>query len=74
MRWRRRIDRRKNSILLQKLMRGLGSGNVDHRLRQSDFSLDDKVRGGFWLGMPVAYMSRLDRMLVVGRTCARITR
>ncbi|HRK77784.1 MAG TPA: NADH-quinone oxidoreductase subunit NuoG [Thiobacillus sp.] len=53
-------------FLLQKLMRGLGSGNVDHRLRQSDFSLDDKAHGGFWLGMPVTYMSRLDRMLVVG--------
>ncbi len=53
-------------FLLQKLMRGLGSGNVDHRLRQSDFSLDDKAHGGFWLGMPVTYMSRLKRMLVVG--------
>ena len=47
-------------------MRGMGSGNVDHRLRQSDFSLDDKAHGGFWLGMPVTYMSRLKRMLVVG--------
>jgi NADH-quinone oxidoreductase subunit G len=53
-------------FLLQKLMRGMGSGNVDHRLRQSDFSLDDTVHGGFWLGMPVTYMSRLNRMLVVG--------
>ena len=53
-------------FLLQKLMRGMGSGNVDHRLRQSDFSLDDKAHGGFWLGMPVTYMSRLNRMLVVG--------
>ena len=53
-------------FLLQKLMRGLGSGNVDHRLRQSDFSLDDQAHGGFWLGMPVTYMSRLNRMLVVG--------
>ena len=44
----------------------MGSGNVDHRLRQSDFSLDDKAHGGFWLGMPVTYMSRLNRMLVVG--------
>jgi len=47
-------------------MRGMGCGNVDHRLRQSDFSLDDKAHGGFWLGMPVTYMSRLNRMLVVG--------
>ena len=53
-------------FLLQKLMRGLGGGNVDHRLRQSDFSLDDKAHGGFWLGMPVTYMSRLKHMLVVG--------
>ncbi|MDQ1315862.1 MAG: NADH-quinone oxidoreductase subunit, partial [Pseudomonadota bacterium] len=53
-------------FLLQKLMRGMGGGNVDHRLRQSDFSLDDKAHGGFWLGMPVADMSRLDRILVVG--------
>ena len=53
-------------FLLQKLMRGMGSGNVDHRLRQSDFSLDTKAHGGFWLGMPVTYMSRLNRMLVVG--------
>jgi NADH-quinone oxidoreductase subunit G len=53
-------------FLLQKLMRGMGSGNIDHRLRQSDFSLDDKAHGGFWLGMPVTYMSRLNRMLVVG--------
>ena len=53
-------------FLLQKLMRGMGSGNVDHRLRQSDFSLDERAHGGFWLGMPVTYMSRLNRMLVVG--------
>ena len=30
--------------LLQKLMRGLGSGNVDHRLRQSDFRADTIAR------------------------------
>ncbi|MFO7543079.1 MAG: NADH-quinone oxidoreductase subunit NuoG [Thiobacillus sp.] len=53
-------------FLLQKLVRAMGSGNVDHRLRQSDFTLDDKAKGGFWLGMPVTYMSRLNRMLVVG--------
>ena len=53
-------------FLLQKLMRGMGSGNVDHRLRHSDFSLDEQATGGFWLGMPVTYMSRLNRMLVVG--------
>ncbi|MEO8332227.1 MAG: molybdopterin-dependent oxidoreductase, partial [Gallionella sp.] len=31
--------------LLQKLMRGLGSNNIDFRLRQSDFSADGKQAG-----------------------------
>jgi len=54
--------------LLQKLMRGLGSGNVDFRLRQSDFSSDGGLAGAPWLGMPVAEVGKLDRVLVVGST------
>src|SRR5574340_443213 len=52
--------------LLQKLVRGLGSGNVDFRLRQSDFSADGKQAGAAWLGMPVADINTRDRLLVVG--------
>ncbi|MDD4964865.1 MAG: NADH-quinone oxidoreductase subunit NuoG [Gallionella sp.] len=52
--------------LLQKLMRGLGSNNVDFRLRQSDFSADGKQAGAPWLGMPIADLSTRDRLLVVG--------
>lgn len=52
--------------LLQKLMRGLGSGNVDFRLRQSDFSADGKLAGAPWLGMQVADINACDRFLVVG--------
>ncbi|KAF0206361.1 MAG: NADH-quinone oxidoreductase subunit [Gallionellaceae bacterium] len=52
--------------LLQKLMRGIGSDNVDFRLRQSDFSADDKQQGTPWLGMPIADISRLDSVLIVG--------
>ena len=52
--------------LLGKLMRGLGSGNVDCRLRQADFSLDGKLSGVPWLGMPVAEVPRRDRVLVIG--------
>src|SRR3990167_4957514 len=52
--------------LLQKLMRGLGSGNVDFRLRQSDFSADGKQAGAPWLGMPVAEINTRDRLLIVG--------
>ena len=54
--------------LMQKLMRGLGSGNVDFRLRQSDFSADSSLTGAPWLGMKVADVSALDRALVVGST------
>jgi NADH-quinone oxidoreductase subunit G len=51
--------------LLQKLVRGLGSNNVDFRLRQSDFSLDGKNVAP-WLGMKIADIKDLDRVLVVG--------
>jgi len=50
--------------LLAKVVRGLGSENIDHRLRQSDFSLH--AGGARWLGMPIADLSGLDRVLVVG--------
>jgi NADH-quinone oxidoreductase subunit G len=52
--------------LLQKLMRGIGSDNVDFRLRQSDFSADGKQQGAPWLGMSVADIGRADRILIVG--------
>jgi NADH-quinone oxidoreductase subunit G len=52
--------------LAGKLARGLGSENVDFRLRQSDFSGDGKRKGAPWLGMPVAELSELDRVLVLG--------
>ncbi len=52
-------------FLAQKLLRGVG-GNIDARLRQSDFSLDGKIKGAPWLGLPVADMDKLDRVLVVG--------
>ena len=54
--------------LLQKVVRGLGSNNVDFRLRQADFSADGKLSGAPWLGMNIAEVSQLDRVLVVGST------
>jgi NADH-quinone oxidoreductase subunit G len=49
--------------LLGRLAGGLGGG-ADFRLRRSDFSADG---GGVpWLGMPVAALGELDRVLVVG--------
>ena len=52
--------------LLAKLVRGLGSDNIDHRLRQSDFSINSQSASVRWLGMPIAALSSLQRVLVVG--------
>ena len=52
--------------LLQKLLRGLGSHNVDFRLRQSDFSADGKQAGVPWLGMAITDMNKADRLLIIG--------
>jgi len=53
-------------FLLGRLMRGLGSENVDFRLRQADFSADGGRAGAPWLGMQVAEIDSLDRLLLVG--------
>jgi NADH-quinone oxidoreductase subunit G len=53
-------------FLLGKLVRGLGSENIDFRLRQSDFSADGGRAGAPWLGMPVAQIDSLDRLLLIG--------
>jgi len=41
-------------------------GPADFRLRHSDFSADGKRAGIPWLGMPLAELQKLDRVLVVG--------
>jgi NADH-quinone oxidoreductase subunit G len=45
------------------LMRGLGSDNIDHRLRNAEFGAAEGVRT---LGTPIAALSTLQRVLVVG--------
>jgi NADH-quinone oxidoreductase subunit G len=50
-------------FLLGELVRGLGSDNVDTRLRNADFT---QGAGARWLGLPIAELSTLDRALVVG--------
>jgi NADH-quinone oxidoreductase subunit G len=52
--------------LLQKVIRALGSGNVDHRLRQTDFSDDDRLSAFPWLGQALADLERLKAVLLVG--------
>ena len=54
--------------LLGKLARAIGGGNVDFRLRQSDFSTDGQLPGVPWLGMTIADIPSLDRILVIGAT------
>ena len=45
------------------LVRGLGSSNIDHRLRHADFTAPEGVR---WLGRSMASLSTLQSVLVVG--------
>src|SRR5690606_29101936 len=52
--------------LLRRLMRALGPQHVDFRLRTLDAGFDQAVKGTPWLGMPVADLNQLDRVLVVG--------
>lgn len=50
-------------FLAQKLVRALGSENIDHRLRHAEFTAGEGVR---WLGTSIASLSTLQRALVVG--------
>ncbi len=50
--------------LLQKVVRGLGSDNIDFRLRQTDFSLTGKVTP--WLGMSIAEFGQLKSAFIIG--------
>jgi NADH-quinone oxidoreductase subunit G len=52
--------------LLGRLVRGLGGNNVDSRLRQVDFRDADTDPAFPGLGMPVAAVSTLDAVLLVG--------
>jgi NADH-quinone oxidoreductase subunit G len=52
--------------LLTKVTRGLGSDNIDFRLRQSDFSADGSSAGAPWLGMKIADVNKLNSVLLVG--------
>ena len=45
------------------LVRGLGSQNIDHRLRHAAFAAPEGVR---WLGRSIASLSQLEGALVVG--------
>lgn len=52
--------------LLQKLVRGLGSNHIDHRLNQVDFSIQQQAPVMPWLGRSIASLEQLNSALIVG--------
>lgn len=52
--------------LAKKIASGLGCGNVDYRLRQTDFRLDGKRVGTPWMGCNIDEIEKLDRILLIG--------
>ncbi|MCW8934347.1 MAG: NADH-quinone oxidoreductase subunit NuoG [Gammaproteobacteria bacterium] len=53
-------------FLAQKLMRGLGSNNIDHRLRQTDFTDQDFAPVMPWISNNIESIERLEAVLLVG--------
>ena len=51
-------------FLAAKLVRGLGSENIDYRLRNAEFPAGNE--GVRWLGTSIASLSTLQRVLVIG--------
>jgi NADH-quinone oxidoreductase subunit G len=50
-------------FLAGRLVRGLGSENIDHRLRNAEFTPSEGIR---WLGTSIASLSDLQGALVIG--------
>ena len=53
-------------FLSQKLMRSLGSHNIDHRLRQQDFRDQDNAPVFPWLGQSIENLEHIDAALLIG--------
>ncbi|MDH5473979.1 MAG: NADH-quinone oxidoreductase subunit NuoG, partial [Gammaproteobacteria bacterium] len=52
--------------LLQKIMRGLGSHNIDHRLHQTDFTDQATAPVMPWLGQSIEDLEQLNAALLIG--------
>ncbi|MDM8557261.1 NADH-quinone oxidoreductase subunit NuoG [Candidatus Parabeggiatoa sp. HSG14] len=52
--------------LLQKVMRGIGSQNIDHRLRQVDFSDQNEASLFPYLGQAITDLEQCDAALIIG--------
>jgi NADH-quinone oxidoreductase subunit G len=53
-------------FLLAQIARGLGSGNIDHRLRQLDFRAQENEAAYPHLGLKIADVEHLEGVLIVG--------
>jgi NADH-quinone oxidoreductase subunit G len=53
-------------LLFGKLLRGIGSSNIDHRLRQADFSDQNAAPVYPTLGLPIEALEKQDAVLVIG--------
>lgn len=52
--------------LFQKLLRGIGTANIDHRIHQHDFRDDDSAPAFPWLGQSLEDLQHLDAALLIG--------
>jgi NADH-quinone oxidoreductase subunit G len=57
--------------LFAKIARGLGSNNIDHRLRQLDFRAQEREATYPELGLRIADVEQLDAVLVIGADLRR---
>jgi len=58
-------------FLVQRLLRHLGSDNLDYRLRRRDFRLQERDPVYPWLGMTLAELEQADAIVVVGANLRR---
>ncbi|MDP2325407.1 MAG: molybdopterin-dependent oxidoreductase, partial [Gammaproteobacteria bacterium] len=57
--------------LLQRVLRHLGSDNLDHRLRRRDFRLQERDPAYPWLGMSLVDLEQADVIVAVGANLRR---
>lgn len=58
-------------FLLQKVMRQFGCNNIDHRVKQSDFSDQASLPAFPRLGLPISELEDLDACLLIGSDVQR---
>ena len=59
------------AYLLQKMFRGLGVNNLDHRLRQGDFRDQASAPAYPWLGQTIAALEQQQAILLIGSDLQR---